>query len=217
MRAQRGFSLVEVMIAAAIALVVGWELLALTHATIFGAARLDQRLRARTGADRLEERLTSDAASAWSIFVPTQDVNGAGNGDGHEVDFATEDRSHRSYWWAYTFDPPAKRVTRYAYSPGSAPVSGETYADIDGLTAHTHPITDLSRPSSGAYDPLFAQTTVSAVDVDFGWNPDAAGGNHLVSVRLTGGGVDRTTLLASATAPSHFTVLVKYTPAPTGT
>jgi hypothetical protein len=55
---------------------------------------------------------------------------------------------------------------------------------------------------------------VRAVDVDYGWGSAAAGGNHVVRVRVTGLGVDRTTFLASATAPSHFTVVVKYTPPP---
>ena len=104
MRAQRGFSLMEMTVATAIALMVGWLLLGIARTTIFGAAHLDRRLRARTSVDRLEERLTSDAATAWSIFVPARDVNGAANGDGHELDFVTEDASHRSYWWAYTFD-----------------------------------------------------------------------------------------------------------------
>jgi hypothetical protein len=202
------------MIAAAIALAIGWQLLALTHATIFSAAHLDRRLRARSAADRLEERLASDAATAWSIFVPNTDVNGTNNADGHELDFVTEDASHRSFWWAYGYDATAKDVTRYAYAPGSAPVSGETYDDIDGLVARAHPITDLAKPASDAYDPLFAGISVSAVDVDFGWNAAAAGGNHLVRVRLTGSGIDRTMSLASATAPSHFTVVVKYTPPP---
>jgi hypothetical protein len=202
------------MIAAAIALVVGWQLLALTHATIFNAAHLDQRLRVRSAADRLEERLTSDAASAWSIFVPSDDVNGTNNRDGHELDFVTQDASHRTFWWAYAYDGSVKRVTRYAYAPGSPPVSGETYDGVDDLVARTYPITDLTNPASEAYDPLFAGVTVDAVDVDYGWNAAAVGGNHLVRVALTGNGVDRTMLLASATAPTHFTVLVKYTPPP---
>ena len=204
----------ELSVATAIALMVGWLLLGVARTTIFGAAHLDHRLQARTSIDRLEERLTSDAATAWSIFVPARDVNGAANGDGHELDFVTEDASHRSYWWSYTFDPRAQCITRYAYAPGSPPIAGDTYGDVNGMIAQTFAITDLARPGSDAYDPLFAGMTVRAVDVDYGWGSAAAGGNHVVRVRVRGLGVDRTTFLASATAPSHFTIVVKYTPPP---
>lgn len=214
MRGQRGFSAIEVSVAAAIALVAGLQLLAMTHALLVGAAHLDDRLRARSAADRLEERLSADAASAWSVFVPDTDAGGNANGDGHEVDFVTEDGAHDPLWWAYAYDARTHAVTRYAYAPGRAPLPGERFEDLRGLRAVTHPVSDLSNRNSGIYDPLFAAASVPAVDVAFGWNPRALGGNHLVAVRITATGIVRTLLLAAATAPSHFTIVVKYTPPP---
>ena len=214
MESQRGFSLVETIVAAAIALVLALQLLAMTHATVLGARRLDGRLRARTSADRLEERLIADAATAWSVFVPDAGVDGRPNVDGHELDFVTEDGSHVASWWAYAFDAASGRVTRYAYVPGTTAVAGEPYDHLTGLRARAHPITDVAKRSSGVYDPLFAQASAADVEVDFGWNPAATGGNRIVAVRLTGDGVDRTLMLSPATAPSRFTVVVKYTPAP---
>ncbi|MEO6835186.1 MAG: prepilin-type N-terminal cleavage/methylation domain-containing protein [Candidatus Tumulicola sp.] len=214
MEGQRGFSLVEILVASAIAFILGWQLLALAHATVFGAAHLDQRLRARSAAEQLEERLESDAASAWSIFVPDNDVTGANNGDGHELDFVTENASHHSFWWAYDYDAATQRVTKYAYAPGNPPVAGDAYDGLTAFEARAHPITDLAKPSNAAYDLLFAGADVTAVEVPYGWNPAAAGGNRLVRVRLAASGVNRVALLASATAPSHFTIVVDYTPAP---
>jgi hypothetical protein len=186
----------------------------MTHASVIGARHLDGRLRSRGSADRLEERLTADASSAWSVFVPADGVRGEPNPDGHEVDFVTEDASHVPSWWAYAFDAASRRVTRYAYLPGGPALPGERYDDLDGLSARAHPISDLSRRTSGVYDPLFAQASAPNVDVTFGWNPAAVGGNRVVAIRVTGDGIDRTLLLSSATAPSRFTVIVKYTPAP---
>ena len=211
---QRGFSSIEITVAAAIALLVGWQLLTMSHALVFGAARLDDRLRARSAADRLEERLTADAASAWSVFVPANDVNGNRNTDGHEIDFVTEDASHRELWWAYAYDTAARRVTRYSYVPGGSPLGGERFDDLDGLAARTHPLSDVQLRSSAVFDPLFERATLSDIDVAFAWGGTAVGGNHLVAVRIRGQGVERTLLLASGTAPSRFTVVVKYTPPP---
>jgi prepilin-type N-terminal cleavage/methylation domain-containing protein len=213
--AQRAFSLIELLVAAAIASMLGWALVSILHATIFDAAHLDARLTARTAIDRLSDRLSSDAASAWSVFIPKTDVLGAKNADGHEIDFVTEDALRAEYWWTYTFDAKTSLVTRYAYVPGGKAIAGDTFESIDGFTAELHPVTDLADKSSDIYDPLFAGANATAVDFDFGWQTAAAvGGNHLVRVELTGTGIDRTLLLASATAPSHFTVIVTYTPPP---
>lgn len=214
MGSQRGFSLVEVVIASAIAFTIGALLVWLAHATVLAAAHLDQRLTARSTVDRLAERMTADASSAWSVFVPAHDVLGNANGDGHELDFVSEDASHRSYWWAYDFDARASQVTVYAYAPGTPPSVGDVYSGVNAFSAETHALTDLADPASDVYDALFAADTLAPVDVPFEWGGNAIGGNHLVRVHVAAEGIDRTLLLATGTAPTHFTVVVEYTPAP---
>jgi hypothetical protein len=207
--------LIEVLVAAAVAFVLTWLLVRLADETIFASTHLSARLDARSATDRLAERLESDAAGAWSIFVPATDVFGADNADAHELDFATEDASHHTYWWAYGYAPATQRVTVYAYTPGSAPIAGDVFDGITGFGAESHPVTDLGDPRSDVYDALFSGTTVTPVDFDFGWsNALASGGNRLTRVQLEATGIDRTVLLSSATAPTHFTVVVEYTPPP---
>lgn len=181
---------------------------------VLAAAHLDQRLSARSTTDRLAERLSADASSAWSIFVPARDVLGNANGDGHEVDFVSEDASHRSYWWAYEFDARASQVVVYAYAPKTPPSAGDVYSGVSAFSAETHAVQDLADPASDVYDALFAGDVLTPVDVPFDWGGNAVGGNHLVRVRVAAAGIDRTMLLTTGTAPSHFTVVVDYTPSP---
>lgn len=214
MRSQRGFSLAEITVASAIAFTIGALLVWLTHVTVLAAAHLDRRLSARDTVDRLAERMMTDASSAWSVFVPVHDVLGDANADGHELDVVSEDASHRSYWWAYDFDARASHVTVYAYAPGTPPSAGDVYPDVNAFSAETHALRDLADPSSDVYDALFAGDVLTPVDVPFDWGGNAIGGNHLVRLHVSAEGVDRTILLATGTAPTHFTVVVDYTPPP---
>jgi type II secretory pathway pseudopilin PulG len=214
MTSQRGFSLAEVLVASAIAFTLGALLIWLVHATVASAAHLDDRLNASAALDRLQDRLSADASTAWSVFVPARDAFGNANADGHEFDVVTEDASHRSYWRAYGFDARTSRVTVYSYAPGVPPAAGDAYAGIASFAAETHAVSDLANPSSDAYDALFASDTLTPVDMPFEWGGAAVGGNHLVRLHLTATGIDRTLMLASGTAPSHFTVVVDYTPPP---
>ncbi len=211
---QRGFSLVEVLVATAIAFVVGWLLLRLTGGTMAAAARGSSRLAGGSAASRLSERLTAEAASAWSVFVPPADALGNDNADGHELDFAGEDAGHRQWCHAYAFDAATGRVAAYAYLPGGAAASGETFDGIASLHAKVFPIAALWNAGGELYDPLFAGSSASDVAYDFGWNPMAAGGNRLVRVALKADGANGELVLSSATAPTHFTVVIEYTPAP---
>lgn len=206
---QAGFTLVELVVGAAIAaVVIGGLVLAASRLTLTTAA-LDTRVQSISASERLVERLTAEAASAWAVYVPATDVNGNANADGHEVDFFSEDGAHRAYSWAYTFDANQKRVTRYAFASGAAPSAGEEIGPIDAFAATTVAVTQV-----GPIDPLFAGAIASPVSYAFDAAPSAVGGNALVQLQISASGVDRRELLASGTAPTTFTVIVNYTPSP---
>ncbi len=213
--AERGFTLVETLIATAIAAVtIGGLVLLAAHLTSL-AARLHARADAQMRADRLNERLASEAAGAWAVFVPPADVLGIANGDGHELDFFAEDALHRPYAWAYRYDTTRGTLARYAYAPGEPPIQTEALGAFDAFVARgPFAPSALGDPTSGAYDPLFAGASVPFVAHAFAQMPNATGGNAFVVVRVRAAGVDRNETLASATAPTTFTVLVSYTPSP---
>lgn len=195
---QVGFTLIETLIGAAIGALLVWGVLVFADRMAAWGNAANQRVNAVAGAGRLVERMSSEAASSMAVYVPATDALGASNGDGHEVDFFTQDGAHRTYLWAYTFSAAAKTVTRYALNPGNAAIAGDTLADIDAFSANALRVTQLP-----AYDPLFAAASASDVP-----------GNRLVAVQITASGVNRSVLLASADAPTAFTVVVTYTPSP---
>lgn len=172
------------------------------------------RVNASANAGRLIERLSSEAASAWAVYVPPTDALGQSNADGHELDFFSEDGAHRVYAWAYIFDAADKSLTRYTIVSGGAPVAGDVIADIDTLRATAASVSSLSASSSAAYDPLFASANAADVPYAFSAMPGAIGGNRLVVLQIVASGVSRNVLLASEDAPTAFTVVVNYTPSP---
>ncbi|HVA27760.1 MAG TPA: prepilin-type N-terminal cleavage/methylation domain-containing protein [Candidatus Baltobacteraceae bacterium] len=183
-RAESGYTLVEILVAAAIAAFVVWGLVALADRFVANAATLNARLNAQATADRLVERIASDAVSAWTLSAPTPD----------EIDFFAEDGSHRPFTWAYRYDAATRRVTRS---------TGEVFDALDGFSARAVDVSDLWNPGAAAYDPLFARSHASSTT-----------GNALVALHLTGSGVDRTEVLASGSSPTTFTVVVRFTPSP---
>ncbi|MBV8639690.1 MAG: prepilin-type N-terminal cleavage/methylation domain-containing protein [Candidatus Eremiobacteraeota bacterium] len=207
---QAGFTLVELMIGAAITAIVIGALVAFASRLTLTTTALGARVQSQSAAERLMERLTTEAASAWAVYVPSTDVNGNANADGHEIDFFSEDGSHRPYSWSYTFDATHQQITRYAYAPGAPASPGETIGPVDRFTATTVSVTQL-----GSVDPLFAGATATPVSYGFDTAASAVGGNALVQLQIRSFGVDRSELLASGTAPTTFTVIVNYTPSPT--
>ncbi|HUA09130.1 MAG TPA: type II secretion system protein [Candidatus Acidoferrales bacterium] len=209
MAREAGFTLVETLVGAAIAAAILWGMLAFTARIVAAGAAASDRVNAAANAGRLIERLSSEAASAFAVYVPATDALGASNADGHELDFFTMDGAHRSYAWSYTFDASSKTLTRYALVPGGAPLAGDTLSSIDSFTASPLRVTQL-----GGYDALFAGAAATDVPYTFTAMPGAIGGNQLVAVQITASGVDRSVLLASEDAPTAFTVVVDYTPSP---
>ncbi len=214
MRGQKGFTLVEVTVGAAIAFFVIWLLVAMANRYVQTAARLNSKLSSQTSAARLVERWASESASAWAVFVPRADVLGRDNGDGHELDFFTEDGSHRTFAWAYLYDASTKTISRYAYAPGIVAQPGETWGNVDSFVATSANADGVSDASSAAYDPLFARVAVSNVNYAFADMPGATGGNRITHVSLDANGMPFAAELSSATAPTTFTIVLKYTPPP---
>ncbi len=127
--AQRGFTVPELLIAMVLLLLIGFATLGVLQTY---TRALADRSTAESGSialDRELDGMRADAASAYAVFVPSNDVFGARNapgadtatpGAGHEVDFYTKTDHNAEYFWAYTYDANAKTLQRYDYVPSGA-------------------------------------------------------------------------------------------------
>jgi type II secretory pathway pseudopilin PulG len=216
----RGFTLVEVVVALGISVVLGFFLLRATGSLLHWSSLQAQRNTEHASIAQLEDRWDAEERSAWAIFTPNADVNGASNADGHELDFFTRDAKSQSYFWAYNYDAAHHTLTRYLYgSPGGPPTAAQTYSGITKFYAHTYPVTALQDRSSKIYSPLYdgAHLTAGVVRFYGASKPEIAGGNQITYVRIEGPTLIREIELATDTAPSGFTVVLQYTPAPADT
>jgi type II secretory pathway pseudopilin PulG len=214
---QRGFSLVEVVVAMGCAVLLGTTLLGIGHAFVDWTARTSHTADAQSSLDALADRWYADAATAWAVFTPANDVLGKSNADGHEFDTVTQDDRRRTSYRAYCYDASTKQLASYAYgSPGDPPEpTGDVFDNISAFDARTYPLSSLRDANSRIYDPLFASATVVDADVHLqNLDPDAVAGNRITRVHIASDRLDRVVMLTSGTSPSHFTIVLKYTPAP---
>ncbi|MDQ2992758.1 MAG: prepilin-type N-terminal cleavage/methylation domain-containing protein [Candidatus Eremiobacteraeota bacterium] len=210
MDSERGFSLVEVLIAAGISVMLAAMLVVVAHAFIGWSHRASASGNAQAGFDRLEEPFTTESAGAWSVFVPATDVLGMSNADGHELDIATEDALRRPSFRASRYDAGAATLSEYVYgAPSDTPIAtGDVTTGVTAFSA-------INGSASTLAGPLFANATIADADVPLQLgSPEAIGGNRLTQIRVLIGTFEREMTLASATAPTSYTVVLRYTPAP---
>ena len=191
--------------------------LRLVSSTLHWSAVAAQRNADSASVGELTDRWRIEEDSAWAIFTPPSDVHGSSNADDHELDFFTRDGKNRSYFWSYTYDAASQTLTRYLYSaPGAAPVKDEVYAGVTKFVAHTYPVTALQDASTPVYSPLYANAALQAGAVRFypAGAPWIAGGNQITYVRIETASQLREMQLSTQTAPSGFTIVLSYTPAP---
>jgi prepilin-type N-terminal cleavage/methylation domain-containing protein len=213
----RGFTLLETVVAVAIAAVLSIFLLRAATAMIHGGDLAAARMQEEAAAGELTDRLEADEDSAWAIFTPPNDVLGASNGDGHELDFFTRDQQSNAYFWAYTYDAAAQTVTRYTYNaPGARPTADVTYARINSFFAHTYPVSALQQSGSRIVSPLYAGAALQPGATLFfpSSAPWIAGGNQITYLRFSTAANVRELQLTTQTAPSGYIVVLRYTPSP---
>ena len=220
LQASRGFTLLEVLIAAAIAIVLGLFFLRATTSALRTLTATGTRFNEAATLANLSDLWERDEDTAWAIFTPPADVHGASNADGHEVDFYSRDARQRTSFWAYTYDAAAQTLTHYKYTaPGSSPTAIEAFTGVTQFFAHTYPVTALSDPSSKIYSPLFAPASLQDGSVQFFSSsaPWIAGGNQITYVNVQTAHASREMHLSTQTAPSGYIVVLNYTPSPSAT
>lgn len=210
---QRGFTLVETLVAIAIFVIVAAVVTAaLQHALNWGRT-VAARQAEHAQFEALVDRLHADEDTAWAIFTPGLDVLGQSNADGHEVDMFTRDGDNRPYFWAYRYDATAQTITKYLYAkPGAAALadSGSIVPGVASFSAATYTIDKLADASSPIYNPLYSGKSLTPVAIHYGYGPEVAGGNQITTVTMSGTTIAESLQLSTQTAPSGWTVRFHY-------
>jgi len=217
MESERGFSLLEVIVALGIGTLV---LIGATDATfgmLHARATAAARLNDRSALAALVAAIRSDNETATGFSIPATDSAGAANLDAHAFDLRTRDaatgeRVVEFRWVAADTTQPA-RVLRSELDPsgGTAPVVTQRYDGITALSARSVSLSALAGGGSDG-DPLFAGATLHDVALDLG--DGATAGNALLAVTIASAHAQRTLRLANLAAPTRFTYVLQYTPAP---
>ncbi len=225
--AEHGFSIIEVLIAGAIIAVMG--LIGLT--TCKAVAGITQTIYTAghdaAAVDAQITQLRNDAASAFAVFVPAADMQGAPNGGpsgAHEIDYYAKGDAGQDLLWRYFFDAAQHTLARFDYdSAGTSgvrdPATGRIdpaaqYPPLHGITAFSAravPANELLASDEDRYAGLAAllSRTPQAYAVRYD-RPDfdipAAGGNGVVIVTLANAAAARMVHLAVGALPSGFTI-----------
>ncbi len=217
MESERGFSLLEVLVALGIGTLV---LIGATNATLgllHARATAVADLNDRAAIAALIAAIRSDNETATGFTIPATDSSGVPNLDAHAFELRTRAAGLTEqvveYRWVAADATHSARVLRSVIdaSEASAPLATQSYAGITALSARSVALSALVGGGSDA-DPLFAGATLHDVRIDLG--DGASAGNALLAVTIATAHALRTVRLANLAAPTHFTYVLQYTPAP---
>lgn len=221
---QRGFAMIELVVGIALMVAATAALASILHASVANSAARTRQQHASIDLADFVNGVEADADDAVAIFVPTRDVNGNANSDGHEVDFFTRDASKTPHFWAYLYTAPSPTapakeggtIQKYIYSTpgGAATAQGNPQTGFLGLAA-------TSIEASSVSSPMFASGAKPAShDVPTGFAGVVAGNKAtqitVSAVAGTAGGKEtRTLLLMAGLLPNGLQAVIgTFTPPP---
>ena len=223
---QAGFSLIEILIAAALFVLVAFGAFESIRQLSADARRLAARQLAYASLERFAAQVRAEARGATAIW--TQAASTGAHDDCVELDFYGADASGPAFW-AYRRYPnhtaadaiPGDAVVRVAGTSPLAPCAGSgavvvaavrafTASAATSLAAHTDAYT--GQPDSPFVAPTVPQTQAIALSV---LSADGAtpvlGGNTLVEVLVETDDASRVLDLVPGVVPSGYTQVLRYT------
>ena len=220
MESERGFSLLEVLVALGIGTMVLLGAADATFGMLHARATAAARFNDRAAIAALIAAIRSDNETATGFTIPATDSSALPNLDAHAFELRTRAAGLAEqiveYRWvaADATQPPRVLRSLIDASGASAPTVTQSYAGITALSARSIALSALSALSGGGSDadPLFAGATLHDVTIDLG--DGASAGNALLAVTIATAHALRTLRLANLAAPTHFTYVLQYTPAP---
>jgi hypothetical protein len=228
---EAGFSLIEVVLAAALFVVVALGAFEIVRQLLQNAQHLGARHRGYAALERLSAQLRAEARTATAIWSSSPSA-GAGRDDCVQLDFFTADAGGTKFWSYRTFpnhgtsDPlSGDTLVRLA---GTAPIApcdasqrGEVVlAQLQSPPAVARVAADTLRTHQDVYsadgDSAFVAANVPATSpqplgvLDASGTP-VRGGNAVVELRLDTGDGSRVIDLLPGVFPNGFTEVLRYT------
>jgi len=226
---ERGLTLIEVVIASAIITLMALIGIAACKALAGVTATLYTAGHDSAAIDAQAARFRDDAATAFAVFVPASDINGAPNPSpegAHEVDYYAKTDSGAEYLWCYFYDAARHTLQRFDYdSHGTRGVRDGRTGAIDAaasyppmfavraFSAQTVSADELGDPAHNPYGGFAALLAHPALPRSVSYDhpgldiPAAAGGNAIVQVSLANATTARVVHLMPGSLPSGFTVI----------
>jgi type II secretory pathway pseudopilin PulG len=207
---EQGFTLVEMLVATGVWIVLGGTLLYVAQGLISDAKLVASQQNAYVELTHLIDTWQAEATSALAVFVPTNDVLGSDNSDGHELDFYSRDAERRGHFWAYRWDARVHTLQRYTYSvPGT--VASPSDPPLPGITAFSA----TKKLASTIVGPFLGGYVPRDVAVNFGY-AEVSGGNAITDVTVADARNRFEIELLPGTMASGFQVIVgTFEPSPT--
>ena len=234
---ERAFATIDLLIAGASAVMVAaaaiYAFSTFTHAAHTQAYNSSAKAAAQTVVDSLER----DCGGAIACFVPSNDVGGNNNLDGHEIAMYTRDAAGAGKFWSYCYRASGTTNCSTAAKPGAmnlygayawtdlpqnggaGPVlDGAIASNVLGVTAKTIPTSQLlnatANPLTAAVFQTAGYTTIQDVTRQTGYT-NVLAGNQVTIVSITTEGLTRTIHIAAGARPTHVdTVIGQITPSP---
>jgi prepilin-type N-terminal cleavage/methylation domain-containing protein len=229
--AEAGFSLIEVLIAAALFGAVALGAFEGVRQLAAGARQLTARHLAYASLERITAQLRAEARSATAIWTSSASAGG-GHDDCLQVDFFTADAAGPKFWSYRNFpnhtaadavggDALERLAATVPLAPCDVTLHGAvalaglraplavTTVAADGLAAHRDAyLGEADSPFVAASVPVTAPVALGVLDA--GGAP-VQGGNAVVGVRIDTGDGSRAVDLLPGVFPSGFTEVLRYT------
>ena len=228
---QAGFSLIEILIAAALFAVVAFGAFEVVRQLVAGTRQLTARHLAYASLERLTAQLRAEARSATAIWSSAPSA-GANHDDCVQLDFFTADAAGPKFWSYRNFphhtSADAVAGDALVRLAGTAPIAPCDPAQSGSVVlAHVQPpfaVTTVAANQLSAHrDPYLQQndspfvaasvpaTAPVALGVQDALGNAVAGGNTIVELRLDTGDGSRVVDLLPGVFPNGFTEVLRYT------
>jgi prepilin-type N-terminal cleavage/methylation domain-containing protein len=201
---ERGFTLVEMLISAAVMVMVSMSVLMLVKSSsAVLAARVGEQ-NAGIALSAQVNRMQSDASAADAIWAPNPNevdfysLNSASDGS----NTVASNAPRKGLYWSYVYDPSTQTLGRYDY----VPMNGMGMRRVTATAGYT-PIRGVSNFSvqTVTADKVLAGIPAHAYPVNVGGS-GITGGNALTKVRITTQAGMREVHLLPGNMPSGFTI-----------